>query len=140
MHTVTFDYGYPGAATVERSVEDGATVSLPADPARDGYRFNGWLDADGRTFDADTPITGDITLTASWVRDEAAVTPGQAEPPSAPPDGVHDEVSGVLPGTGNPYPSAAPFALAAAGALMLAGGVLVRRGGRCAQRRGHAPR
>ncbi|MDR1135766.1 MAG: S-layer homology domain-containing protein [Clostridiales Family XIII bacterium] len=46
---------------------DGAVVERPADPARGGYRFEGWLiEGTNTAFDFATPITEDIVLTASW--------------------------------------------------------------------------
>lgn len=63
-HTVTFDAGN-GGTPVQVKVVDGETVDRPADPTRDGYTFAGWL-LDGEPYGFDTPVTGDITLTAQW--------------------------------------------------------------------------
>ncbi|WP_446472245.1 InlB B-repeat-containing protein, partial [Bifidobacterium adolescentis] len=41
----------------------------PADPSMDGYDFQGWL-LDVKDYDWNTPITGDMTLTASWKKHE----------------------------------------------------------------------
>ena len=48
-----------------QTIIEGKTVIRPADPSMDGYDFQGWL-LDGKDYDWNTPITGDITLTASW--------------------------------------------------------------------------
>ena len=44
-----------------------AVVAKPADPTREGYRFDGWY-LNGAAYDFATPVTGDITLTAKWVK------------------------------------------------------------------------
>ncbi len=45
----------------------GATASEPTKPAREHYRFLGWYAADSeQTFDFETTISGDLTLTAKW--------------------------------------------------------------------------
>lgn len=64
MHTVTFNSN-GGTSIDPQTVQDGLTVRRPADPSMDGYDFQGWL-LDGKDYDWNTPITGDITLTASW--------------------------------------------------------------------------
>ncbi len=69
-HTVTFSLGYEGAPAYNetRTVEEGGTVSeLPVDPSRTGYRFDGWT-YDGTAFTTQTPVNGDITVTAKWVK------------------------------------------------------------------------
>lgn len=66
---VTFDYGYYGKALSSYTypVEVGTPVAAPsADPERVGYEFTGWVDADGNAYDFSAPVTGDITITASW--------------------------------------------------------------------------
>lgn len=64
-HTVTFDHGEAGGST-SAAVADGATVGKPTDPVFDGHVFVGWLTEDGKTYDFSTPVTGDLTLRASW--------------------------------------------------------------------------
>ena len=63
-HTVTFDTAN-GGAPVKVTVVDGEPVGKPADPTYDGYTFAGWA-LDGEPYNFDTPVTGDITLTAQW--------------------------------------------------------------------------
>ncbi|MBT1162096.1 InlB B-repeat-containing protein [Bifidobacterium sp. SO1] len=65
-HTVTFNAADGGKPTTV-TVEQGKTVTKPADPTRDGYKFTGWL-LDGKPYDFTKPITGDLTLTAGWER------------------------------------------------------------------------
>ena len=76
--TVTIDFGN-GADSVTETVEAGSLVDKPADPMREGYRFDGWY-ADGSDdpFDFSQPITSDVTLHAKWVRVHAVtVVDGQ---------------------------------------------------------------
>lgn len=50
------------------TVGQGETLGdkMPADPVRDGYRFAGWVDANGEPFTADTVIMGDTVVVSSW--------------------------------------------------------------------------
>lgn len=67
-HTVTFDTA-GGSDLQAQTVAYGEKATKPADPTRDGWEFDGWL-LDGRAFSFDTPITGDVTLTAAWRKAE----------------------------------------------------------------------
>jgi len=63
-YTVTFDND--GAVTTA-TVNDGATVAKPSpDPTKAGFVFDGWY-LGAAKFNFDTPITGNITLTAKWL-------------------------------------------------------------------------
>ena len=66
-HTVTFDYGYENKADT-LSVEHGSMVTKPADITREGYKFLGWYVGE-EEYNFDTPVTGDLTLTAKWGKD-----------------------------------------------------------------------
>lgn len=63
-HTVTFDTT-GGSEIGQQTVDEGEKAIRPANPTREGYDFQGWL-LGGQAYDWNTPITGDITLTASW--------------------------------------------------------------------------
>lgn len=63
-YTVTFDTD-GGSEVSLQQVEHGQAVNKPDDPAKEGYTFKGWL-LDGRAYNFSTPVTKDITLTASW--------------------------------------------------------------------------
>ena len=66
LHSVTFD-AQNGDTSIVKSVADGGTVTLPPAPAKAGNTFGGWLMPDGKTFFTETtPVTADITVTASW--------------------------------------------------------------------------
>lgn len=66
LWTVTFDNN--GVTTTE-TVDDNATVNEPKEPARDGYRFDGWYTDDSETaYVFSTPVTADVTLHAKWTR------------------------------------------------------------------------
>lgn len=64
QYTVTFnkDNGTPNETKL---VNNGDKVSKPSDPKKSGYRFVEWLYENER-FDFNTPIIGDITLTARY--------------------------------------------------------------------------
>lgn len=42
------------------------TVPVIPVPERYGYTFSGWQTEDGQTYDVETPLTKDLTLTAQW--------------------------------------------------------------------------
>ena len=64
QHTITFDSN--GGSNVPSQLTNyNEKTTKPADPTRNGYRFMGWQ-LDGSLYDFDTPITGNITLTAVW--------------------------------------------------------------------------
>uniref|UniRef100_UPI0030DD3661 InlB B-repeat-containing protein n=2 Tax=Bifidobacterium indicum TaxID=1691 RepID=UPI0030DD3661 len=75
--TVAFDPAGGSAVSAQR-VMDGQKAVRPADPTRDGYRFNGWFNGTD-PYGFDQPVTGDLTLTAHWTRsaDEKPTTPTQ---------------------------------------------------------------
>lgn len=47
---------------------------LPKDPAKEGYTFDKWVDANGNTVTADTIVKSNMTITSMWVKDEP-ITP-----------------------------------------------------------------
>ena len=51
------------------TVEDGKTLDRPADPVKEGYKFIGWF-VDGKEFDFNTPITGDLKIEARFEKVE----------------------------------------------------------------------
>lgn len=67
--TVTFDYAGGTGEPASTTVVDGQTVSAPADPTRlsnsKRYEFAGWKNGE-TAYDFSTPVTGNLTLTASW--------------------------------------------------------------------------
>ena len=62
--TVTFNVRI-GAGIHAQEVKIGDTVTKPADPTADGYTFLGWY-VDGEEYDFNTPVEGNITITAKW--------------------------------------------------------------------------
>lgn len=67
-YTVTFDTA-DGTVISPQTIEDGGRVSKPADPTREGYTFLGWYAGDA-AYDWNTPVTGNLVLTAHWLKDE----------------------------------------------------------------------
>ncbi len=65
-YTVTFEYNN-GAENTTQTVEEGNTVQKPQDPTQNGFDFSGWV-LKGQTdlYDFSTPVTSDITLSATW--------------------------------------------------------------------------
>lgn len=62
--TVTFNVRI-GAGIQAQEVKIGDTVTKPVDPTADGYTFLGWY-VDGEEYDFNTPVEGNITITAKW--------------------------------------------------------------------------
>lgn len=63
-YLITFD-GAGGSATTEQTVNEGDTVTEPADPTRSGFAFAGWH-VGGAPYDFSTPVTNPVTVTAAW--------------------------------------------------------------------------
>jgi uncharacterized repeat protein (TIGR02543 family) len=66
-YTVTF---MDGASELSKeTVNHGATVGKPADPAREGYIFDGWFKEGTTTaYDFNAPVTEDLSLVAQWIK------------------------------------------------------------------------
>ena len=73
--TVTYKDGDTDYA--KQVLPSGKTVTKPDDPAKSGYRFEGWYTADGTPWDYTTPVTEDMTLTAHWIINTREVTTEQ---------------------------------------------------------------
>jgi len=69
MRTVTFIYDNGKTDDLEISVEEGNTVEEPSPaPTKDDFWFVGWFEEGAEeSFDFDTPVTVDFTLTAMWI-------------------------------------------------------------------------
>lgn len=68
-YRITFDKNDGSAGVYQvQMVNMGDTVSRPAEPTRELYRFTGWYmeSAAVTEYDFDTPVTGDLTLYAGW--------------------------------------------------------------------------
>ncbi len=67
VHTVTFNSN-GGSEVSSATVENGETVTQPADPTKASYTFAGWYSDEELTtaYVFSTPVTADITLYAKW--------------------------------------------------------------------------
>lgn len=63
-YTVTFNSN-GGSNVSSQTVIEGNKVKQPSNPTRSGYTFNGWT-LNGKAFDFNSKITGNITLVANW--------------------------------------------------------------------------
>ena len=73
--TITFDT--QGGSKIEPiKIKAGATITLPNNPTKEGYIFDGWYLSDAlvEEFNITKTITGDITLYAKWVKHTDART------------------------------------------------------------------
>ena len=70
--TVSFDSA-GGSSVQTQTVVRGEKATEPSAPTRTGYIFHDWL-LNGTPYDFDTPVAGDITLTASWKAEQRTVT------------------------------------------------------------------
>ena len=64
----TITYDTDGGSYIESiTANAGSKIYPPADPVREGYRFDGW-ELDGQTFEFDVMPQNDITLKAVWTK------------------------------------------------------------------------
>lgn len=65
--TVTFNTMMGPNSSYSSQVIVGTPVSRPVDPVMNGYTFTGWKNSNTLlAYDFNTPVTGDITLVATW--------------------------------------------------------------------------
>lgn len=57
-----------------QTIVEGELAEKPADPTKEGYRFDGWYTEENTLFDFSTPITSDVKLTAKWTKVTCTVT------------------------------------------------------------------
>lgn len=59
---------------LSQQVAEGENTPLPANPTREGYDFDAWIDQNGNGWgdSASKPVTGDATYTATWRAHDAA--------------------------------------------------------------------
>lgn len=71
-YTVTFELNYPDAPAAEKvTVTENAAIGTPAEPKREGYRFDGWYTQaeGGEAFEfSGSSATGNLTLYAHWTQ------------------------------------------------------------------------
>ena len=69
VYTVTFDTD-GGNEMETASVKVGEKLTMPANPQKLGFNFRGWYSDTEKqiAYDFNTPVTGDMTLYAKWVK------------------------------------------------------------------------
>ena len=76
--TVTYDYGERGGIYAKQIVQAGETAIRPTEPKVNGFTFGGWYTdencTDKNKYDFETPVTGDMTLTAKWTANSYTIT------------------------------------------------------------------
>ena len=63
---MTFDSD-GGAEVPSQTLMNNRKAERPEDPEKEGRVFDAWVKEDGGVYDFDTPVTGDLTLKASWL-------------------------------------------------------------------------
>ena len=71
-YTITFDSN-GGTQISSIEVKDNEIVKLPNAPEKEGYKFVGWTNEDGKVITKGTKVTEDITLKAEWISQDAKV-------------------------------------------------------------------
>ena len=69
-YTITFDTN-GGTEITAIEVKNNEIVKLPEAPKKDGHKFVGWTNEDGKVITKGTKVTEDITLKAEWVSNDA---------------------------------------------------------------------
>jgi len=67
-YTVTFNSN-DGSSVASQTIDYNGKVTKPSNPTREGYTFKEWQ-LNGNTYDFNTPVTENITLTAVWEETE----------------------------------------------------------------------
>ncbi len=70
---VKFDPNGGTASYTEQTIKYGEKVTLPTNPSKVGYTFDGWYNGD-TPWDFETPVTGPMTLTAHWTVSTYTIT------------------------------------------------------------------
>ncbi len=85
-YTVTFESN-GGSAVPAQKVFDGMIAKKPADPVKEGFSFDGWnKDSElSEKYDFNEKITGNLTLYASWLRENGGTESGN-KPENADPE------------------------------------------------------
>ena len=97
-YTVTFNSGDTSSPNTIQTIEYGAKLSKPADPAKEGYNFAGWYNGND-LWDFNTmTVSGNVTLIPRW--NEASNPSNQTDPsntldPSYQPDPSVPDTSDV---------------------------------------------
>ena len=65
-YTVTFNSD-GGSSVASQTVTSGGKATRPANPTKSGYNFKEWQ-LNNSAYDFNTPVTGNITLTAKWTQ------------------------------------------------------------------------
>ena len=82
IYAVVFDSN-GGSPVSPQRVTEGEKISEPDDPERDDHTFNYWyLNDENTPFDFNTPVSSDLTLTASWNLIEKEEEEETVEPPA----------------------------------------------------------
>ena len=63
-YTVTFNSN-GGSSVTSQTITDGEKATKPSNPTKNGYTFVEWQ-LNGKTYNFDSAVTGNITLTAVW--------------------------------------------------------------------------
>lgn len=137
LYNVTFDDRLDETASLVISVPEGGVVTRPADPARDGWKFEGWFtdEACTKAYDFATPVTGDITLFAKWVKNADGNLPGGGDDHGQDNKPGNDNKPGKpdKPGSNSGLPQTGDNSLIMAGgiaavaAVALGGGIYLKR-------------
>ena len=70
--TITFDTN-GGTEISEVEVKNNEIVKLPNEPVKEGYKFVGWTNEEGKVITKGTKVTKDITLKANWISKDAKI-------------------------------------------------------------------
>ena len=112
IYKVTFNDDIDETADTVVEVKHGESIAKPADPVRKGYTFAGWFSdkAFTQAYDFSAPVTGNLTLYASWTQEGA----------------VQNSTAKALPPTGDTTPIV-PLALVCGIVVIGVGASLVYR-------------
>ena len=126
--SVTFDDCWPDTQNIVVFVPKDGKVARPADPTREGWKFEGWFtDTELKNaYDFETPVTGDLVLYAKWAK--VSVPGGGSDEPVKPADPQK-------PGSNDGLAQTGDLSMVAAIGASLAGVAAIGIGGASKRRR-----
>jgi uncharacterized repeat protein (TIGR02543 family) len=91
-YTVTFDSRSGSEVLPISGIESGSTITLPSEPTRENYTFNGWyseINGGGDEFNEESIVSSDIIVYAKWTANFDKLVTGDGDYYGSSPNGAY---------------------------------------------------